>query len=297
MGNILIGTRQPLPILREEIELEFLRAELKDAELSVEDHQTGRYGFLNLTIMPRQEEPAQNEQINEAVTKLVRHLLTGIIAQDILERVARSEYPFATKEEIRSVVDTSRKILTQKDDSSLNQTICQRIHDFLANHQYINLEGFLRFRLKEYADYLHEVTEQALENFLAEKEYREFIRLLRYFVDNQEPRVGEVHVVVYSPEVFRLLDDEGKPLEPDYLQGILGGLSKVELNYEDLLLSALITLAPRRIFIHQPGTLEIAETIQQVFFERVTLCQDCDICRRSCSEPKAVAKKPLNKIH
>lgn len=297
MGSILIGTRQPLPILREEIELEFLRTNLKGAVLSLKDHQTGKYGFLDLTILPDRNERIKNEQINEAVTKLIRYLLTGIVAQDILERVARSEYPFATKEEIRSVVDTSRRILAEKDDPSLNQTIQQRVKEFLANHQYINLEGFLRFRLKEYADHLHEVTEQALEKFLAEKEYREFIRLLRYFVDNQEPRVGEVHVVVYSQEFFRLLDEEGNPLEPDYLQGILGGLSNVELNYEDLLLSALITLAPRRIYLHHPGTLEITDTIQQVFFERVTLCQDCDLCR-SCFGPTPVkAKEPLNKTH
>ena len=80
MGSILIGTRQPLPILREEIELEFLRTNLKGAVLSLKDHQTGKYGFLDLTILPDRNERIKNEQI-EAVTKLIRYLLTGIVAR------------------------------------------------------------------------------------------------------------------------------------------------------------------------------------------------------------------------
>ena len=56
----------------------------------------------------------------------------------------------------------------------------------------------------------------------------------------QEPKILEVHVLFYSKEKFRLLDEEEKPLEQEYLLKVLGDLKDEGLKYEDLLLSALI---------------------------------------------------------
>lgn len=281
LATILIGTRQPLPILRQEIELEFVNNGPEGTALVFEELQTGRHSFLDLTVLPATGDRGESDQIKRYFSKLIGHLLTGLISQDIMERLARTEYPFASRDDLLSVVSSSRRILAENDGEEQIQKIVCNVEEFLKNHESINLEGFLRFRLKGYIDRLREVVEQALENFLAEKEYKEFIRLLRYFVENQEPRVNEVHVVIYTAELFRLLDEEQKPLEPEYLQGILGEFSDNELNYEDLLLSALITLAPRRIYLHHPKDIEITTTIQQVFNERVQLCSHCDLCDQS----------------
>ncbi|HEX2953047.1 MAG TPA: putative sporulation protein YtxC [Bacillota bacterium] len=289
MATILIGTRQPLPILRQEIELEYFQKGLDGTALMFEERQTGRHGFLEMTLIPSAADKEPGEY-QGTICEIVCQSLMGMVAKDFLEHIARVEYPFATRDELLSVVKTSRHILEESDEGSQRELIRERIREFLNEHHYINLEGFLRFRLKEYFSRLREVVEQALESFLAEKEYREFIRLLRYFVENQEPRVVEVHVVIYTQDLFRLLDDEGKPLEPEYLQGILGDLAESDLNYEDLLLSALITLSPKRLIIHQPGQMEIAKTIEDVFRERVVFCRDCDLCRESF--PGAVPSLP-----
>lgn len=281
LTTILIGTHQPLPILRQEIESEFVHHGPEGTALVFEEHHNGRHSFLDLTVIPATGERGESDQIKGYFSKLIRHLLTGLISQDIMERLARMEYPFASRDDLLSVVNKSRRILAENDGEEQALKIEKNVEEFLTKHETINLEGFLRFRLKEYIDRLREVVEQALENFLAEKEYKEFIRLLRYFVENQEPRVNEVHVVIYTPDLFRLLDEEQKPLEPEYLQGILGEFSDNELNYEDLLLSALITLAPRRIYLHHPKDIEITATIQQVFNERVHLCSHCELCDHS----------------
>lgn len=283
MATILIGTRQPLPILRQEIELEFFRQGLdKMSAMVCEEKKTGRHGFLELTLVPPSADK-DPQLYEECLSELVSHSLMGLVSRNILEHVARTEYPFATKEEIASVVSSSRHILKTEAETTHREKIHSLVVDFLKDHRYINLEGFLRFRLKEYFTHLRETAEQALESFLAEKEYKEFIRLLRYFVENQEPKVIEVHVVIYTQDLFRLLDEDGKPLEPEYLRGILGDLSDNELNYEDLLLSALITLSPKRLIIHQAGTVDIAKTIEEVFRERVIHCNGCELCLKSFS--------------
>lgn len=289
MATILICTRQPLPILRQEIELEYFQKGLDGTALMFEERQTGRHGFLEMTIIPSATDK-EPKDYQETLCELICESLMGMVSKDLLEHIARVEYPFATRDELLSVVKASQNILKENEDGNQRENIRRRVLEFITEHNYINLEGFLRFRLKEYFNRLREVVEQALESFLAEKEYREFIRLLRYFVENQEPRVVEVHVVIYTQDLFRLLDDEGKPLEPEYLQGILGDLAENELNYEDLLLSALITLSPKRLIIHQPGQMEVTKTIEDVFRERVVFCRDCELCRESF--PGAIPSMP-----
>ena len=78
----------------------------------------------------------------------------------------------------------------------------------------------------------------------------EFIRLLRYFVDIQEPKVNEVNILLEKNSMFKLLDSEGKEIENEYLEGFCVELMSNSVNYEDLLISALITLAPKQLVIH-----------------------------------------------
>jgi putative sporulation protein YtxC len=95
----------------------------------------------------------------------------------------------------------------------------------------------------------------------------------------QEPRVPEVHVLFYNDEHYRLLDEEEKPLDQEYLRRVLGDLEDEDLRYEDLLLSALITLSPQRIILHHTDEPEVGKTIVNVFKERVAFCRDCALCR------------------
>lgn len=53
------------------------------------------------------------------------------------------------------------------------------------------------------------------------------------------------------------------------------------LNYEDLVVSALITIAPRNIMVHTSDRLsdkEVLETIKSVFEGRVVVCEGCELC-------------------
>ena len=61
-----------------------------------------------------------------------------------------------------------------------------------------------------------------------------------------------------------------------------------DVEYDDLLLSALITISPRRIILHVISPIEIVETIVNVFRERVRICEGCDLCR-SLRKPKVLS--------
>jgi putative sporulation protein YtxC len=139
----------------------------------------------------------------------------------------------------------------------------------------------VNFRLKDYIKDLEEIVDKAVDDFLMDREYREFIRLLRYFVEIQEPKFDTVHVVVGYDGKYILLDDSKREITNECIQEYASEISEGEMNYDDLLVSSLITFAPRRIIIHCTGQFknkELMETIKNVFAGRVTVCQGCETC-------------------
>src|SRR5690606_24115804 len=128
------------------------------------------------------------------------------------------------------------------------------------------------FRMKEYLQELDGCVETALRRLEAEREHREFVALLHFLLENQEPRVELVHVLPGRGGSFSLLDGEGWAIDHHYLEGFVFDLAFGEVNLEDLLVSALVTLSPVRIVLHPP--LEALDTafLREVFAERLTGC-------------------------
>ena len=63
--------------------------------------------------------------------------------------------------------------------------VIKKLSDFLDQNNHIILEGFVTFRMQEYVDELEEVVDWAVRQYLIEKEYQEFIKLLTCFVQMQ----------------------------------------------------------------------------------------------------------------
>lgn len=159
--------------------------------------------------------------------------------------------------------------------------VLRLIIDYLAAQKDLNIDGFVTFRLRDYCEEVIEALGQAVDDFLLEKEYLEFVSLLRYFVENQESKLALVHVVILPRGEFRLVDEKGSVVKNDYLAEAFTGVDS-DLNTEDLLISALITIAPSEIVLHCPAQLDHLEhldTIRSVFEGRLTTCRGCALCR------------------
>ena len=160
--------------------------------------------------------------------------------------------------------------------------IIQSFVDYFKINSYINLKGFITFRLKSYIIGLQDIVERGVEDFLMDKEYNEFIKLLKYFVDIQEAKIDVIHIVLEEDYKYKLYDKYGHLIDNDYLKMIAAEMIDKDINYEDLLISSLITIAPNKIFIHQISklqSLELIKTISRVFFNKVKVCDSCDWCK------------------
>ncbi|HHT49733.1 MAG TPA: hypothetical protein GXZ98_10645 [Firmicutes bacterium] len=282
MSTIQIGTGS-LFDLRSNLEQEITRWKKEGLALQVEEEKMGKFKFLNFTFGQPEKGISKKEEdtFRQNLTLVVTNLLLGEVSQNLLRRIIRIDHPYLSSAEAELLSQKAITTLTSADEKERIKRVQKEVGSFLSENNAIFLEGFFRFRLKDYFSELKENLEEAIDQLLADKEYQEFIKLLRYFVEIQEPKILEVHVLFYSKEKFRLLDEEEKPLEQEYLLKVLGDLKDEGLKYEDLLLSALITLSPQRIILHHSDKTNIVNTILNVFTGRVTFCRDCELCRNT----------------
>jgi putative sporulation protein YtxC len=207
----------------------------------------------------------------------------------LLLRIINSNFCYFNAIEKKEILSRALNIIRNEDKTFINSlfqirrrnVIIKRLMDYFDNSNSIILDGFVNFRLKEYIKDLEEVADKAVDDFLMDREYKEFIRLLRYFVDIQEPKIDTVHVMAGYDNKYMLLDGGKKEITNECIQEYVNEISEGEINYDDLLVSSLITFAPRKIIIHSSGRFrnkELMETIKNVFSGRVVICQGCDIC-------------------
>ncbi len=159
--------------------------------------------------------------------------------------------------------------------------IAHKILDYIYYHEYLVIEGFINFCMKDYLVEIKFAVDLAYEELKNEKEYNEFVKLLRYFVDTQPPTVLEVNIMMDNHGRFSLWDGNGIRLEQNHVNYYLDDIARGEITLDDMLVSILITIAPRRIILHNTGQeprSESVKMIKTVFDKRIRECQGCEHC-------------------
>lgn len=184
---------------------------------------------------------------------------------------------------IKKALEYLNQGLGQGQGYSVNRktSLVSQILSCLDHSAVFDIEGFLRFRAHEYKSEVNKAVEYAFEEYVIEKEYLDFIQLLKQFVDSQKPRLEWLHVGMTPQGKFHLYNNEGVKVTHQFLEDYQ--LDNVnELGYEDLLVSALIAVAPHQITLHirYDGYKDTLKTIRSVFGDRVHDCPGCSLCEK-----------------
>ena len=283
-----IGTAQPLTGVRADLEHEMGLLHRQGLAVQLLEEHRGVYSFLDCHFedMTAGDQENQTRILRYYVANVITDLILNAVSREMLSRMIRGNYGYFTEEERQSILQEAMAILNTQGETDgvphrifrRNQILSKVLRYLDQNNQMI-LEGFLRFQLKDYCAELRDAADRSVDRLMLQREYKEFIRLLRYFVEMQSPRIEEVNVRVKGGGMFSLLDEEGEPIEHEQLRSVLTDVGPEEIDYEDLLLSALITISPARVILHILEPLEVVETIKQVFGERVVICPGCTVCR------------------
>jgi len=243
-------------------------------ELSIREEHRREAILLGLQWPDR---GVDDEVGREVAHALAQHIVSNL-EPDLLSQLIRRHYGRFDASERAEILDSAR---AESPRRGLMSRLARRIGDYLLQHRTVNLDGFVTFRLKDYLLGLEHDVDAAVDEFLIDREYREFVRLLRYFVEVQSPKLAEVHVMLRPDGHFELRDALMQPLPDEVAAEFRLESQGAEINLEDVLVSSLITLAPAEVTVHGDDAaqeLPSVRTAQQVFGQRLHYCTGCRAC-------------------
>lgn len=185
--------------------------------------------------------------------------------------------------------ENDRKMLAKKVLSKVKKAdILKSIESFFNDKNEIILDGFFKFRMRDYMEYVNSLILDAADDIIAENELSEFVNLLKYFVAIGDDTCEIVHVFKKDGN-FILEDDNGK--SPVDALSVMYEFSDMEHLPEDELLNNLVSIAPKRIVMHNTPeeTDNELSLIYRVFENSIEFCNGK--CKR-CQEIYNVEKPP-----
>ncbi|MGI6776595.1 MAG: putative sporulation protein YtxC [Acetivibrionales bacterium] len=293
MQCLCIGVDGCAGSVKDHIENELKRLKCNRINFSVDEVNYEGVNSIICMINDNKLFKEKSAQSYNTLKMLVSNALGNYIVnqyeEKLLSRIINSNYCYFNSAERKEILCKAQNIIRNEDKNFFNSLfqirrrniIVRKLIEYFDNSNNLILEGFINFRLKEYMKDLEEIVDKAVDDFLMEREYREFIRLLRYFVDIQNPKFDKIHVIAGYDGKYILLDENGREITNECIQEFVNEISEGEINFDDLLVSSLITFAPKKVVIHCTGQMrnkELLETIKNVFYGRVFMCNGCEKC-------------------
>ncbi len=205
-----------------------------------------------------------------------------VLEENIVKRILNQNYFYFSSIERDNIVTLYFDLLIEDFnlifDKKFN-SLYNSFFDFISSNKSIVLDGFINFRIKKYMEIIDDLVNEAVNNFIIEKEYQEFISLLNVYINSQPTNISEIHII-YSNTDSILLDENKNiiPTKNEYLNSKY--LSDISFSTNDYTLNTLLTLTPKDIYIHLIDNYmdEFINTLQLIFEKRIHLCTDCNIC-------------------
>lgn len=234
--------------------------------------------------------------IRDVVAQATAEYILDILEKEIVRDLIVREYGFEEPEELAAIEsycwhssDPLQDPLQNMDIGTRHRKsrIYEELIQYFDQEHLLNIDGMVRFRLQRYTDELRDIIEYAIDEYTADKQYEEFISLLKYFVYIQEAKIPAAHLIHRGGHEFILLNEQMEPIETKQLDQFVVEMIDKEINYEDMIVSTLITVSPQKVYIHTRNPeMQVIKTIQQIFEERASVCTSCPRCRPLLGEYK-----------
>lgn len=241
---------------------------------------------MNLTISRPSGDMKLEHKIKEGLARGISRYIVEVLEESMALKIAWAQYSFATRDEGLAAEESCRKLLAGPEvgDQAARRRRMDGIYHvlkgYLQENSYLDLDGFIAFRLQDYRDKLRETVDVAMEEYLLDQQYEEFIHLLQYFVHFQEPLTPLIHLMHKQDHEFSILNEEFTKISAPPCGGVVANIADQEMEMEDMIVSTLISLAPNRIMIHTlHPEAQIISTIRRIFGDRAEVCLHCPPCQ------------------
>ena len=215
--------------------------------------------------------------------KILCNIITETILEfyeiNIIRRILSFNYFYFDEIERRKIGEICIESLKNNKLKNRNKTLYSKVKKYVEKNKSMILDGFVTFRIKEYIEKIDELVDEGVNKYIIEKEYAEFISLLKMYVNSKDPETEEIHLIYTNGESI-LLDKNKDIITISNNNFNAKYLSDITFSSNDFALNALLSLLPKKINIHLITKKdEFIDTLCLIFENRVYMCTDCNICR------------------
>ena len=262
--------------------LKYLLNELKELELAdvcFSLHQFKHY--KNIII----HYTGENETLFlEKISSILSLLVIDELEETFINKIILEHYFYFDCNERKDILNLCFDIMSNDFSDIFDKKfklLYNVFYNFLLDNKNLYLQGFTNFRLKSYFKVLDDIVAEAVNCFVVEKEYLEFVSLLKLYINSQGSSCNLVHLIYTSNEEESILLDENKEIINISHHNLNAKyLSDISFSANDYTLNTLLTLLPKEIYIHLIDDYidDFINTLITIFENRVHLCTDCNIC-------------------
>ena len=240
-----------------------------------------------------------NKKFVHEVSCILSCLVIDELEESFLKMILLKNYFYFNSTEMKHILELCYEIFSDDFNTYFDKKhnlLIDSFENYLITNKSIILTGFINFRIKNYMTILEDVVDEAVNSFVVEKEYLEFISLLKMYVNSQNSNCDVVHLI-YNKNNSTLLDKDKNQIKVSDDIFKAKYLSDISFSSNDYALNTLLTLVPKKIHIHLIDNCidEFIHTISLIFENRVEICTDCSICKIYKNNPINLKKTFIKK--
>ena len=224
----------------------------------------------------------ENSKFIQFLSNIIEEAIIIFYQEKIMKQLINYNYFYFDEYEKNKILENCMGLLDTEEyieKIEEEQYIKEEIRKYLEENKSIILDGFVYFRLKEYFKVLDFIVDSAVNQFVIEREYTEFIDLLKIYVNSKLPSQQTIHLIYVNGESI-LLDEQKNIVSVSENIYNAQYLSDITFSSNDFALNTLLNLLPNKIEIHLISEEdEFINTIKLIFEDRVSICTDCNICK------------------
>lgn len=227
-----------------------------------------------------------DKELRKNLGEGIAEFICDCMEPEMIRRIIRHNYQYYCSYEIGEIEKVVNRLLEGSAWEyarvvyvNRREKLAKQIFTYLKENKDFAVDGFTQFRLVSYKEALSKCVKEAIDEYVVELEYREFIGLLRSFVAIQTPIIDLVHVLHKEKNQFHVLREDGTRLKARELQGVFKEVLEQSFSHEDIIVSTLLSALPEKVILHTTDPEEtLVRTLLQVFQGRIALCDGCNEC-------------------
>lgn len=206
------------------------------------------------------------------------YLVIEHFENDFIKKILCNNYFYFDDNELNHILKLCNQNICDDDQFSFTSRqllLFNIFYEYIITHHSITLTGFINFRLKDYRTLLEELIDFSVSEYILEREYSEFISLLKLYVNTQPPSSLTIHLLSLDDDIV-LLNESLEVIEIDKNLSNTKYLSDISFSNNDFVLNTLLTLLPKKLYLHLVSTSansDFIRTVQLIFENRIITCQ------------------------